>query len=510
MTVQKSNIFEDAATGNLESLKALDRQRLEAKNDRGWTPLMFAARYGHAALVEYLLGTAKVDANAVNKEGKTAADLAEFWGATEALAILDKYSPRVPQASAPQGVSSTPSATAGGQGQVVHEMADWWKRKTVYAKKPHHFAGSVLNRLSFLRTDKDYLNASLQASTTKFLLFSGHGVLFQKTTRDLAYLNAGDVASLIGDKPLENLPEGLTLVFLGADETERQGNNSGGSEVLVGGRRGVNYWALDITAKGPLVSESLKAKIEDLTKQLEDQHGHYFAEMRPASFMLRIPESGIVSQARALLDWNRRNQFCAACGQKNMMMEGGHKRACPPTITQEGQEVPSECLAHQGVQNFTYPRTDPVVITCVISKDGERTLLGRQAVWPPGMYSCLAGFVEPGESLEEAARREVKEESGVGVGHVMYHSSQPWPFPNSLMIGCLAEALTEDIDITKEDKELDDARWFTRQEVLEAIKTGISNGPTGTLKLPPGSIAIARHILAAWANNEGDLPTPRM
>ncbi|KAG0236299.1 Peroxisomal NADH pyrophosphatase nudt12 [Actinomortierella wolfii] len=507
MTTQKPDVFEDAASGNLEGLKAVDRQRLEAKNDRGWTPLMFAARYGHATVVEYLLQTAKVDAKAVNKEGKTAADLAEFWGATEALAILDKYSPRPAKASAKQGGSSVQSATSSGHTQVGYEMADWWKRKTIYAKKPHHFAGSTLNRLSFLRTEKEYLNASLMAPTTKFLLFSGHGVLFQKSARHLAFLSNKDVTSLIGDNPLESLPEGLTLVFLGAEEFEHK---EGEAEVLVNGRRDKGYWALDITAKGPLVSEELKAKVQDLTKQLEEQHGHYFAEMRPASFMLSIPESGIVSQARSLLDWNRRNQFCTACGRKNLSVEGGHKRICPPTITQDGQEVPSECLAHQGVQNFSYPRTDPVVITCVISRDGQRTLLGRQAVWPPGMYSCLAGFVEPGESLEEAARREVKEESGVHVGHVMYHSSQPWPFPNSLMIGCLAEATSEEIDITKEDKELEDARWFTRQEVLEAIKVGVSNGPSGTLKLPPGSIAIARHILAAWATEEGDLPTPKM
>lgn len=135
---------------------------------------------------------------------------------------------------------------------------------------------------------------------------------------------------------------------------------------------------------------------------------------------------------------------------------------------------------------------DPVVITCVISHDGERVLLGRQAAWPKGTYSCLAGFVEPGESLEEAARREVKEESGVRVGHVMYHSSQPWPFPNSLMIGCHAEAISEDINIALEDQELEDARWFTRQEILDALKGSRSatfGNPVepGVLRLPPGT-----------------------
>ena len=134
--------------------------------------------------------------------------------------------------------------------------------------------------------------------------------------------------------------------------------------------------------------------------------------------------------------------------------------------------------------------TDPVVIVCVISPDGERVLLGRQAIWPKGMYSCLAGFVEPGESLEEAARREVKEESGIRLGHVMYHSSQPWPFPNSLMIGCHAEALNEDANVTMEDKELEDARWFTKPQVLDALngsKGAIWGSPAedSRLRLPP-------------------------
>lgn len=131
-----------------------------------------------------------------------------------------------------------------------------------------------------------------------------------------------------------------------------------------------------------------------------------------------------------------------------------------------------------------------MVIVCVISKDNERVLLGRQAIWPKGMYSCLAGFVEPGESLEEAARREVKEESGIRLGHVRYHSSQPWPFPNSLMMGCHAEAVNENVDITQEDKELEDAKWFTRAEILEALRSARGSNwgkpsEDGSLRLSP-------------------------
>lgn len=201
-----------------------------------------------------------------------------------------------------------------------------------------------------------------------------------------------------------------------------------------------------------------------------------------------------------------------------------------------------------------------MVIVCVISKDNERVLLGRQAIWPKGMYSCLAGFVEPGESLEEAARREVKEESGIRLGHVRYHSSQPWPFPNSLMMGCHAEAVNENVDITQEDKELEDAKWFTRAQILEALRSARGSNwgkpsEDGSLRLSPPTgecflclfllvavrcwcfhvptmtyffshadflsihlssmcvndmVAIAHHILKAWATEEGEIPLSKM
>ncbi|KAI8361088.1 NUDIX hydrolase domain-like protein [Mortierella sp. GBAus27b] len=483
---------------------------------------MFAARYGHVSVVEFLLAGAKVDATVINKDGKTAAELAEFWGSSEAVAVFDRLAPnknKVQQSAGSPFGKPNPMATGAGitatavsgDGEKPSGIADWWKIWTEQEAKPLHFTGATHNRLSFLRADKEYLQESVKAPTTRFILLADHGVMFKSTTKHLAYANYEDVQSLIGPDPLTNLPEGLFLVFLGADETGSDQPQD--HEVLVRGRRGIAYWALDMSAKGPGPTQELKDKIEGVINTLSEKHEQYMAEMRPAAFALTFAESGLVAQARSVADWNRRNLFCAGCGRKNLSLEGGHKRACPPTIVENGQEVPSNCLAHKGVQNFTYPRTDPVVIVCVISPDGERVLLGRQAVWPQGMYSCLAGFVEPGESIEEASRREVKEESGIRLGHVRYHSSQPWPFPNSLMMGTHAEALNEDVDVTKEDRELEDAKWFTRSQVLEALKgartTWGKPSEDDTLRVPP-STAIAHHILKAWATRESEVPQSRM
>ncbi|KAF9207978.1 Peroxisomal NADH pyrophosphatase nudt12 [Haplosporangium sp. Z 27] len=510
MSQTSPDIFEAAASGDLDTIKNLGRIHLEAKNDRGWTPLMFAARYGHVNVVEYLLEVAKVNSEVLNKDGKTAAELAEFWGSTEAVAVFDRLAPNKKKVQQSVGSPFAPNPmTAAAGGVQTSGMADWWKKRTVLENRPMHFSGATHNRLSFLRTDSDYLEESLKASSTQFIILADHGVLFKSTTKDLAFASYEDIKQLLGDDPLKKLPEGLVLTFLGADETENEKPQREG-EILVKGRRGTGYWALDLSAKGPRVSQEVKESAEEFINTYTKKHGHYMAEMRPASFSLSPHESGLLAQARAVTDWNKRNQFCQACGRKNLSLEGGHKKACPSTLNENGQDVPSDCLAHRGVQNFTYPH--PVVIVCVVSPDGERILLGRQAAWPKGTYSCLAGFVEPGESLEEAARREVKEESGIRVGHVMYLFSQPWPFPNSLMIGCLAEALNEDTDVTKEDKELEDAKWFTRQQVLDALKIrgGFAKpSDDGSLRVAP-SYAIAHQIMKTWATQEGEVPHSRM
>ncbi|ORE92357.1 NUDIX hydrolase [Stappia sp. 22II-S9-Z10] len=178
---------------------------------------------------------------------------------------------------------------------------------------------------------------------------------------------------------------------------------------------------------------------------------------------------GPAAQASALLRWHRTHQFCGRCGNRTTLGQAGYKRDCP------------SC----GAQHF--PRTDPVVIMVAI--DGERCLLGRRAGMP--FYSSLAGFMEPGETIEAAVRREIWEEAGIRTGRVLYYASQPWPFPTNLMIGCFAEATSFEID--PRDLELEDVRWFDRAELPEMIKGG--NPPFAI----PGEYSIAHQLIKAYA-----------
>ena len=173
---------------------------------------------------------------------------------------------------------------------------------------------------------------------------------------------------------------------------------------------------------------------------------------------------GVLAQARTLLHWHATHRFCSRCGVASEMRDGGYRRHCPA------------CHADH------FPRTDPVSIMLVTR--GDHCLLGRQARFAPGMYSALAGFIEPGETIEEAARREVFEEAGIKVGRVDYHSSQPWPFPANLMIGVMAEGLSEEITIDR--TELEDARWFPRAEVKAMLE---GTHPAGLTVPAPFAIA---------------------
>jgi NAD+ diphosphatase len=204
--------------------------------------------------------------------------------------------------------------------------------------------------------------------------------------------------------------------------------------------------------------------------------------LRDAVVVLSQEEGGLVAYAAALLNWHRRHRFCAACGALSEVGEAGLVRTCPRCGTEH------------------HPRTDPVVI--MIVTDGERLLLGRQAVWPPRRYSALAGFVEPGETLEEAVAREVREESGVEIAEPEYVSSQPWPFPASLMLGFQARWVAG--TPRPEEGELEDARWFSRDEVARAAADdaggwggGGPEPPADALLLPP-RIAIARRLVDGW------------
>ncbi|MCK9248276.1 MAG: NAD(+) diphosphatase [Solirubrobacteraceae bacterium] len=202
--------------------------------------------------------------------------------------------------------------------------------------------------------------------------------------------------------------------------------------------------------------------------------------VRTAAQTLPQADGGLVAYAAALLNWHRAHRHCSVCGAPTTPVNGGTVRSC------------ATCGSEH------HPRTDPVVIMLVTDEPRDRVLLGRQAVWPARRFSTLAGFVSPGESLDEAVRREVLEEVGVRVGAPVYQSSQPWPFPSSLMLGFRVPYL--DGDIAGEDDELEDARWFTRDEVADAARGDDSwdDPPAGEgLLLPPRS-AIARRLVEDW------------
>ncbi len=193
-----------------------------------------------------------------------------------------------------------------------------------------------------------------------------------------------------------------------------------------------------------------------------------FRDLRDFGGLMVAPEASLMAQARGLIYWHQRHRFCGVCGSPADIRDAGHLRRC-------GNR---SC----GAEHF--PRTDPAVIMLVA--DGDRCLMGRQAQWPEGLYSTLAGFVEPGESLEEAVAREVWEEAGISVCDVRYHSSQPWPFPSSLMLGFHATATSTEISLNRD--ELDDARWFHR----EALRN-----PGEAIRLPRPT-SISRRLVEDW------------
>ncbi|MBM5812085.1 MAG: NAD(+) diphosphatase [Gammaproteobacteria bacterium] len=194
--------------------------------------------------------------------------------------------------------------------------------------------------------------------------------------------------------------------------------------------------------------------------------GTEFADLRAIAGLLSHEDAGLLAYARAMVAFRGGHRYCGSCGAPTRTGQSGHVMVC----------TRGSCAAE------SFPRLDPAVI--VLVQDGERALLGRQSVWPPGRYSTIAGFVEPGESLEDAVRREVLEETGIEVAGIRYHSSQPWPFPRSLMLGFHAEAATT--AITLGDGELEDARWFTRAELA-----------SGTPRLPLGG-SIAWRLIQDW------------
>ena len=239
---------------------------------------------------------------------------------------------------------------------------------------------------------------------------------------------------------------------------------------------GAPRFAVDVSAWQPAeIDAAALAAFFDASEQHHPDlpPDHRFAELRGVMTRLEVAEAELVATARALMLWHRSHRFCSACGARSAASEAGWRRSCP------------ECGTHH------FPRSDPVVIMLVTR--GNRLLLGRSPGWPPAMYSLLAGFVEPGETIEAAVRREVREEAGVELGAVRYLASQPWPFPASLMLGCAAEALGD--RLTVDPTELEDARWLSREELVEVL-AGRHPAVKGAR---PGAIAhfLIRNWLAA-------------
>ena len=299
---------------------------------------------------------------------------------------------------------------------------------------PLVFAGSPLDRVSERRKDGPWLAAQLAREESRFLAFWRLNVLVKAEKPQLAWATNA-------------------LRALADDRT---------GPVLLGVAGEVAHFAVDLS------------KLDDPATELGLGGAASFVELRAAAATLSAGDCAIAAQGRQMLDWHARHRFCAVCGRATSVKDAGYMREC------------DECDAQH------FPRTDPVVIMLVES--GERCLLGRQAGWPQPMYSALAGFVEAGESLEEAVRREVKEESGITVSDVRYYASQPWPFPASLMIGCMARATSSEVTVDK--SELEDARWFTRDEILTALRAP----GTGRVMVPP-PLAIAHHLIRAWAES---------
>ena len=229
----------------------------------------------------------------------------------------------------------------------------------------------------------------------------------------------------------------------------------GAETALLGFAGGSAYFALDLT----------RALTVPDSQPLLAERGS-FVELRSVGALLPAREAALAAYARGLMWWHQRHRFCGVCGHATSPREGGHVRAC----------------TNAGCATLHFPRTDPAVIMLV--HDGDRCLLGRQPRFAPGLYSTLAGFVEPGESLEEAVAREVFEEVGVRVAEVSYASSQPWPFPSSLMLGFYARAASS--EITVQADEIEHARWFTREELLTT--------PPGL----PRADSISRRLIENW------------
>nr|XP_046241782.1 peroxisomal NADH pyrophosphatase NUDT12 [Scatophagus argus]XP_046241783.1 peroxisomal NADH pyrophosphatase NUDT12 [Scatophagus argus]XP_046241784.1 peroxisomal NADH pyrophosphatase NUDT12 [Scatophagus argus] len=442
-----------AARGDLTQVSTLLSQvpsLINQKGYSGWTAVMLAARNGHYDVVEALLSHG-CDKFSVNSSSQTAYDIAKFWGHKHIANLLDRTSDSC---------------------QRVLPGSDLSQQENYFSREP-------LDRLSGKRTDKVWLEAKQSEPGTVYLLFSDLSPMVSSSQED----DSAEVETRLcrfryeAVKDLLQKPATL-LIFLGEEKRNKPSPSpTSCSQTEEGVKEPPAWFAIG--------SDEDAA---ELLKRCREKNCSFPKSPNRDLLKFTEEEAGVVAQARSVLAWHSRYSFCATCGSSTKLEEGGYKRSC----------LNSKCRSLKGVHNTCYPRVDPVVIMLVIHPDGNQCLLGRKKVFPAGMFSCLAGFIEPGETMEDAVRREVEEESGVKVGSVQYVSCQPWPMPSNLMIGCLAVAISTDIKV--DENEIEEARWFPRQQVIEALFMGARPAFT----VPPRQ-TISHQLIRHWIGMSSNL-----
>ncbi|XP_068452359.1 NAD-capped RNA hydrolase NUDT12 [Clinocottus analis] len=438
------------ALGQLSSLLALGPALLNRAGSSGWTALMLAARNGHYAVVEALLSHG-CDKFSVNNSSQTAYDIAVFWGHRHVAALLGR--------------------TGGGGGPPGFDLDP----------SESYFGRETLDRQSARRTDRVWLEVKRSHPDSVYLLFSNLSPMVSGPSGD----GGAEVETKLCRFRYEAVKDLLqkpstVLVFLGVEKRNKPSSSSSSSSSSAHAAEGAweppAWFAVDTDEDAA-----------ELLKRCREKNCRF--PKTPNRDLLRFSEeeAGVVAPARAVLAWHSRYGFCPTCGGGTAPEEGGYKRSC----------LDAGCRSLKGVHNTCYPRVDPVVIMLVIHPDGNQCLLGRKKVFPVGMFSCLAGFIEPGETVEAAVRREVQEESGVTVGPVRYVSCQPWPMPSNLMIGCLAVAMSTAIKV--DDNEIEEARWFPRQQVIDSFR-----GTRPAFSVPPRQ-TIAHQLIRHWIATNSNL-----
>ncbi|KIK55653.1 hypothetical protein GYMLUDRAFT_76404 [Collybiopsis luxurians FD-317 M1] len=413
------------------------------------------------------------------------------------------------------------------------------------------FSGSPLNRLSWLRTSSVFLNSIISSPDARWLLFKAGNPLTTKTgpKSTLAFLSTKDVRPFIGEAPYfgqgkdaglltkeEHIPvteavrhRGAPIVFLGLLESAAAASSTGGGtgalpssefadpEKALDKVEGTPYFAMDV-ADLELEDSVIDSKIKE-SEQAKAGTALDWLDARSLMASADLASGAIFAEGRSMVDWNSRNKFCAGCGSRNHSLWGGWKLGCSSLMPWADNTGRKLCPSGKGLNNYTHPRSDPVVIMIAVDQSGEKILMGQNNRFKGAFYSALAGFIEPGETFEDAVKREMWEEAGVKVWDVKYHCGQPWPFPASLMVGFYARADSTQPVRTDLDNELADARWFTREELLTVLNhatgsridlTKLDQAQTKKEGDPPFRVppttAVAGVLIRDWAEGKVNFP----